>query len=911
MPEWKPEILRRLAPLKLSPAREGEIADELAQHLEDRYQELLASGLTEDAAYRTSFEELKGEDFLARSLKPVERNFYREPIAPGKDSDNFFAGILQDIRYAVRMLRKSPGFTAVALLTLALGIGANTAIFTIVDAVLLRPLPFKDPSKLVMLNESIKSLGYPEVPASPPDIAVIERTQKSFTSLGAFQNKDFDFSGGGEPERVTAASVSASIFPMLEVQPLLGRTYTEQEDKPGTHVAVLSYGLWQRRYAGRANIVGQIIDLDRIAYTVIGVMPKNFQFPLPGPKYNNEPAELWVPRAFTPDELQGWGDGYSNGVLARLKRGVTFNQAQADAALVTAEIKRVYPPAMVRIFNGVTPAIGLTPLHQAVAGPVETLLLVLMAAVGLVLLIACANVATLLLSRAASRSKEIAIRTALGASRKRLIRQMLTESFVLALAGSVLGVLIAFWGTSGLLSLVPSSLALPHSASLGGWVLAFVATVSCLTAVVFGIAPAFQVSSVHLQGSLQESGRSGTPSRAHHRLQGTFVAAEFALAMILLIGAGLLIRSFSKLLETSPGFRPDHVLTMSVPLPFEGYSKATKVRQFYQQSIESIASLPGVKSVAASNDLPLKSSITDNEVLQVEGRPSSTPGMTVTWALGDYFSTMGIPLIKGRFFTPEDHIGSQPVAVINEATAKLLWPGGDALGKRLGHPFPNMMRTVVGIVGDVNDGPLGSKPGPHFYLPYLQLPDDYIVYGNLIIPMNLVVRTSTDPASLTSAVVAQIHSLDPQLPVANIHTMDQEMASSVAAPKFNTFVLGLFAFLALFLAAIGIYGVLAYSVAQQSHEIGIRMALGAQRRDVMRLVLVQGARLALAGTAIGLLAAFGLTRLMSSLLYGISASDPLTFAAVAIVLVAVALLACYIPAHRAMRVDPTVALRYE
>jgi predicted permease len=909
MPEWKPEILRRLAPLKLSPAREGEIVDELAQHLEDRYQELLASGLTEDAAYRTSFEELKGEDFLTRSLRRVERNCYREPIAPGKDSDNFFAGVLQDLHYALRMLRKSPGFTAVAVLTLALGIGANTAIFTIVDAVLLRPLPFKDPSKLVMLNESLKSLGYPEVPAAPPDIAVIERTQKSFTSLGAFQNKDFDFSGGGEPERVTAASVSASIFPVLGVQPLLGRTYTEQEDKPGTHVAVLSYGLWQHRYAGRTNIIGQIIDLDRIPYTVIGVMPKNFQFPLPGPKYNNEPAELWVPRAFTPDELQDWGDGYNNGVLARLKSGVTFNQAQADAALVTAEIKRVYPPAMVKIFNGVTPAIGLTPLHQAVAGPVETLLLVLMAAVGLVLLVACANVATLLLSRAASRSKEIAIRTALGASRKRLIRQMLTESFVLALAGGVLGILIAFWGTSGLLSLVPSSLALPHSASLGGWVLAFVATVSCLTAVVFGIAPAFQVSSVHLQGSLQESGRSGTPSRARHRLQGIFVAAEFALAMILLIGAGLLIRSFSKLQETSPGFRPDHVLTMNVPLPFDGYSKAAQVRPFYQQSIERLASLPGVISAAASNDLPLESA--DNEVLQVEGRPSSTPGMTVTWALGDYFSTMGIPLIKGRFFTPEDRIGSQPVAVINEETAKLLWPGGDALGKRLGHPFPNMMRTVVGIVGDVNDGPLGSKPGPHFYLPYFQLPDDYIEYGNLIIPLNLVVRTSTDPASLTSAVVAQIHSLDPGLAVAKIHTMDQEMTSSVAAPKFNTFVLGLFAFLALFLAAIGIYGVLAYAVAQQWHEIGIRMALGAQRRDVMRLILVRGARLALAGLAIGTLAAFGLTRLMASLLYGVSASDPLTFAAVAIVLLAVALAACYVPARRAMRVDPIVALRYE
>ena len=908
MPEWKPEILRRLAPLKLSPVYEAEIADELAQHLEDRHQELLASGLTEDTAYRTTLDELKGEDFLARGLKRVEIDFYREPIAAGKESGNLFGGVVQDVRYALRMLRKSPGFTLVAVLTLALGIGANTAIFSIVDAALLRPLPFKDPSKLVALNETFISLGYPAVPASVPDIAVIERTQRSFTSLGAFRNQDFDLSGGGEPERIIAARVSASVFPMLGIQPLLGRNYTEQEDKPGTSVALLSYGLWQRRYAGRANVLGQIIDLDRIPYTVIGVMPKNFQFPLPGPKYNNEPAEVWIPMAFTPEELQAWGDQYNNGVLARLKSGVTFNQAQADAALVTAEIKRVYPPALVKML-GAAPEIGLTPLHQAVAGPVQTLLLVLMAAVGLVLLIACANVATLLLSRAASRSKEIAIRTALGASRMRLIRQMLTEGLALALAGGVLGVLIAFWGTSGLLSLVPSSLALPHSASLGGWVLAFVATVSCLTAVVFGIAPALQVSSVHLQGSLQESGRSGTPSRARHRLQGFFIAAEFALAVILLIGAGLLIRSFSKLLETSPGFRPDHVLTMSVPLPFEGYSKAAQVREFYQQSIERIASLPGVRSVAGSNDLPLESF--ENEALQVEGRPGSTPVMTVTWSLGDYFSTVGIPLLKGRLFTPEDRIGSQPVAVISEEAAKLLWPGEDALGKRLGHPFPNMMRTVVGIVGDVNDGPLGSKPGPHFYLPYVQLPDDYVVYGNLIIPMNLVVRTSNDPASLASAVVAQIHSLDPQLAVANIRTMDQEMTSSVAAPRFNTFVLSLFASLALFLAAIGIYGVQAYAVAQRSHEIGIRMALGAQQRDVMRLILAQGARLALVGIAIGTLTALGLTRLMSSLLYGISASDPLTFAAVAVVLLAVALAACYVPARRAMRVDPIVALRHE
>ena len=889
-------IFRRITNLFHRSKLNEDIEAELRAHIEMRIADNIAAGMSPEKARRDAL------------LRFGNRLTTKERVTAA-DAHLFLDSLWQDVCYALRILRKSPAFTTVAILTLALGIGANTAIFTIADDVLLRPLPFKDPSKLVMLNESFKSVGFPEVAASPPDIAVIERTQKPFTSLGAFQNKDFDLSGGAEPEHITAARTSASIFTILGIQPLVGRTYGEQEDKPGTHVAVLSYDLWQRRYAGRENIVGQTIALDRVPYTVVGVMPKNFQFPLPGPKYNNQPAELWVPIAFTPDELQGWGDEYNVSVIARLKPSVSLKQAQVDAALATIEIKRVYSPAIVKLLGGVTPAVELTPLHQAVAGPVETLLLILMAAVGFILLIACANVATLLLSRAASRSREIAIRTALGASRLRLIRQMLTESLILALAGGALGVLIAFWGTNGLLALVPSSLALPHSASLGGSILAFVAVVSCLAAVLFGVAPAFQASTADVQCPLQESGRSGTPSRARHRLQGIFVTAEFALAMILLVGAGLLIRSFSKLLETNPGFRADHVLTMSVPLPFAGYSKAAQVRQFYQQLVERTASLPGVKSAAAANDLPFENN--EQEALQIDGRSGSTPVITVTWVLGDYFSALGIPLLKGHVFNPEDRTGSQPVAVINEEAAKLLWPGGDPLGKRLGHPLPNMMRTIVGVVGDVNDGPLGSKPSPHFYVSYFQLPDDYIEYNNVIVPLNLVVRTSSDPASLTSAVVAQIHSLDPQLAVAKIRTMDQEMASSVAAPKFNTFVLGLFAFVALFLAAIGIYGVLAYAVAQQTHEIGIRMALGARQGDVMRLILVQGGRLALAGLAIGALAAFGLTRLMVSLLYGISASDPLTFAAVAIVLLAVALLACYIPARRATKVDPMVALRYE
>jgi putative ABC transport system permease protein len=816
----------------------------------------------------------------------------------------------QDLKYAVRMLAKSPGFAVIAILTLALGIGANTAIFSIVDAVLLRPLPFKNPSRLVMLWEGIPEIGFPKVTASAPDLMLYEREQKSVSAIGAFQNEDRDISGGvGEPERITAARVSASIFPMLSVQPLMGRTYTRAEDESRANVAVLSYGLWQRRYAANPNIIGRTIDLDRIPYTILGVMPKTFVFPLRGPEYNNTPAEVWVPMAFTPEELTGWGNMFNNSVLARLQPGVTIAQAQAEANLIALRINQAYPAALLKAFPNAHVRITLSPFHQEVVGSVQTLLLVLMAAVGLVLLIACANVATLLLSRAASRSKEIAIRAALGASRSRLVRQMLTESLILALAGGILGVLIALWGTSGLLSLVPSSIPLPHGVSLGGSVLAFGAAVCCVTAIVFGVAPAFQVSAISLQGSLQEGGRSGTAGHARRRLQGIFVTAEFALALVLLIGAGLLVRSFVKLLDTNPGFRPDHVLTMNVPLPDKAYSKPAQVREFYRQVLARIAALPGVKSDGISNDLPFNARETD--AIQIEGRTGTSPAVRVSWVLGDYLRTMGIALLRGRAFTPEDRAGSQPVAFVSEGAAKILWPGEDALGKRFTGGAGKQLLTVVGIVADVNDSTLAAKPLPHVYIPYWQLPDLFLEGDSEALAMNVGVHTAGNPAALASAVTAQIHSLDPDLAIAQIRTMDQEVSASVAGPKFNTSLLGIFSIAALFLAAIGIYGVLAYAVAQQTHEIGIRMALGAQPRDVMRLVLAQGTRLALPGIAIGLLAAFGLTRLMASLLYGIRASDPLTFAAVAIVLLLVALAACYIPARRAIKVDPMIALRYE
>ena len=892
---WFYTIPLRLRSLFRRRQTDLELDDELRDQIERKREEYVEQGLASEEAHRRALLELRGIEQTKEKCRDTRHV-------------SWIQDLVQDLHFGLRMLCKSPGFTAVAVLTLALGIGANTAIFSIVDAVLLRPLPFRNPSRLVMLWEGIPEIGFPKVTDSAPDILFYEHEQKSFESVGAFQNEELDISGGtGEPERIAAARAFASLFPLLGISPLIGRTYTDAEDKSRATVVLLSYGLWQRRYGSNPNIVGETVDLNRVPYTVLGVMPKGFVFPLATLQYNDTPADVWVPMAFTKEELTGWGNHFNNSVLCGLKPGVTLVQAQAEANLIAGRLLQQYPADLLKAFPNSHVHLILSPFHEEVVGSVQTLLLVLLAAVGLVLLIACANVATLLLSRATSRSKEVAIRTALGASRGRLIRQMLTESLVLAIAGGAIGVLIAFWGTKGLLSLVPSSIPLPPAVSMGGSVLGFVAAICCLTAVVFGVAPAFQISAISLQGSLQEGGRSGTPGQARRRLQGIFVTAEFALALVLLIGAGLLVRSFAKLLSTNPGFRPDHVLTMNVPLPLSAYPKAAQVREFYEQALQRISALPGVKFDGIATDVPLNGN--EHDAVQVEGKPGKMPAVTVSWVFGDYFSTMGIPNLRGRGFTPEDRAGSQNVALISEGAAKTLWPNHDALGKRF--TVAGGLQVVVGIVTDVNDGALSDKAQPHVYIPYLQTPDMFFAGDNQLRAMNIAVRTAGEPVAATSAVTAQIHSLDSNLAISKIQTMDQDVSESVAAPKFNTFLLGIFSLAALFLAAIGIYGVLAYTVAQQTHEIGVRIALGAQRRDVMRLVLAQGARLALVGIVLGLLAAFGLTRLMASLLYGVRASDPLTFATVSAVLFGVALLACYIPARRAMRVDPMVALRYE
>jgi putative ABC transport system permease protein len=875
---------------------ESEMDEELRAHLEHQAEKYVKSGVPIEEAKRRArldlggLEQAKEECREARGVRVVEE-------------------LMRDVRYGLRQLRRNPGFTAVAVMTLALAIGVNTAIFSVLDVVLLRPLPFRNASDLIAVHESIPELGYPKMEFSVPDFEVFQRDQKSFSTLGVFRNEQVDLSGQGEPERVVAARVSASLFPLLGAKPLLGRAFSASEDLPGNDVAILSYGLWQHRYGGNPAIIGQTIEIDRQPYSIIGVMPRDFEFPLRGPEDNGAPAILWVPMGFTPAELRDWGGTYLYSVLGRLRPGVTLGQAHSEADALSRRIIASYPAALATWARRGKLTVSVSPFRDDVVGAVRPLLLVLMGAVGFVLLIACANIATLLVSRAAARQKELAVRAALGATRLRLIRQMLTESLLVALGGGALGLIIAVYARNLILSLVPASITLPHHVPLNGAVLAFVTAASVLAAVLFGLVPAFLASSRPAEGALKAGGHRGTTEGPHHA-QGFFVGVECALALILLVCAGLLIRSFGKLLETRPGFRPEHVLTMNVPLPLEEYARAAQVTVFYQQVLDRVSNLPGVESAGLSSDLPLHS--TEGISVQVERRDKRVP-VVQSWVLGDYFRTMGIPLVDGRWFTPEDRAGAQPVIIVSLSMARKFWPGQSAVGKRIRWGVYAPRDTIVGVVGNVSQGPLSEPLAPHVYRPYLQLSAGFLEedpFGDCH-ALNLVVRTHGDPGSLRSAVLAQVHSLDPQLAVANIQTMTRVIRSSLAGPQFNTILLATFAGLALFLASIGVYGVLSYAVARRTHEIGIRVALGAQKCDVLNMIVRQGLTLALIGIAAGIVGALGVTRFLSSLLYGVEPTDPLTFIAVAVILLTVALLASYIPARRAMKVDPMVALRHE
>jgi putative ABC transport system permease protein len=814
----------------------------------------------------------------------------------------------QELRYAVRMLGRSPGFTVVAILMLALGIGANTAIFSVVNAVLLSPLPYGRANRLVMVWENNPRLeqrrGLSQFAArnvvSAANFLVWQDQNTVFDQMTAFVEQPANLTGEGEPEHIAVQYATPNLFSLLNVNPILGRPFTAQEGQEGRdHVAMLSYGLWQRRFGGREDVVGKTIRLNQVPFTIVGVMPRDFQLFVKHETLVEQAPDLWLPLAFPAAWRQPRGRFLM--AIARLKPGVTLETAQAQMDRIASGLTKRFPD-----FDtgwGVT----LVPMRQEMTGEVQPALLVLFAAVGFVLLIACANVANLLLVRAASREREIAVRTALGAARSRLIRQFLTESILMAAAGGVLGVLFASWGTAALVALSPKGLLDMTKVPLNGPVLAFTAGLSLLTGIVFGLLPARGASKIDLQEALKESGRGATLGRARHRAGNAFVVAEMALALVLAAGAGLLIRSLTLLERVDPGFDPHNLLTFHLALPQAKYGNDAARRRFFDDLLAKIRMLPGVQAATGDSFLPFTDigAATDFTIV---GRPAPPRGQsyntTVSVVLPDYFRAMRIPLVRGREFSAAEEGQERQVVIINEALARQYFPGEDPLGQQLiiSMKDQNLPSTIIGVVGDVHLHGLDRATRPSVYWPYPEL-----AYSS----MTFAVRTRGNPLALTGAIRAQVASLDPSEPVAEAETMAQLMSDSLGRARFAAALLGFFALIAMALAAVGIYSVMAYAVAERTHEIGVRMALGADRGTVLRMVLARGALLALAGVGLGVIGALGLTRFLESLLYQVKPVDGATFAAGALLLVAVALVACLIPALRATHVDPVVALRQE
>ncbi len=801
----------------------------------------------------------------------------------------------QDLRYGARMLGKNPGFTAVAVLTLALGIGANTAIFSVVNAVLLRPLPYPNSDRLVFLAEDSEQIH--EMSIAYPNYLDWRQQNHVFDELAIFQTPNFILTGAERPERVPGLNVSANFLATLGVAPLLGRDFRADEDNPGARpAAIMSYGLWKRALGGSPDVIGKSTTLSGTAYTVVGILPATFNF------YSQ--PDVLVPIGLGAKDLMERGDHPGIYGVARLKPGVSVAKAQTEMSTIARRLEQEYPKT--NTGNHVI----VNSLHEELVQDVRPAALVLFGAVGLVLLIACVNVANLLLARAASREKEFAIRLALGAGRRRIVRQLLTESILLAALGGILGLLLGIWWKDGLVSLIPEDFRRLVDIRLDRWVLAFSAILSGVTGVVFGLIPALQgTRSAGLYADLKEGTGRSTGSVRHHRVRHLLVVSEVALALTLLITAGLTIRSFYHVLRVNPGFRAAGLLTMQISLPGTKYSKPAQETAFFTQLLERVRALPGVVSVGAVTPLPLTGEGWQTG-FYVDGQPIPQPGQFPNsdyhFITPDYFRAMDIRLLRGRVFNDADNDSAPRVAIVSETFAQRYWPNEDPVGKRIHRGGPEAdaknWLTVVGIVSDTKQYGLDAKTKTEFYVPYFQDP---------ILRMTLAVRTTPSPLALSEAVRSAVLAIDPDEPVYGIRTMDQWLEESIGQRRVTLILLGSFAGLALLLAAIGIYGVMTYNITQRTHEIGIRMALGAQTGDVLQLFVGQGLRMALLGVVIGLAAAFGLSQLLSSLLFGVSARDPLTFAAVAIALTGVALAASYIPARRAMEVDPMVALRYE
>ena len=815
--------------------------------------------------------------------------------------------LLEDVRYGLRMLRKNPGFTTIALLTLALGIGANTAVFSIVNGVLFNPLPFPNSDKLVMLFES--KPNFKEGSISYPNFLDWQRDNHVFTSIAAYRPDSFSLTGSGEAEQVRGEMVSTEFFSILGVKPLIGRTFTAEEDRLGAgRVVLVSSAFWKRKLGSSPDVLGSRIVLDGQGYTVIGVIPASFHLTLPNFRDNNE---LYVPIGqWTYPDFRDRSHALGMKGIGRLKPGVTFAQARAGMDSVTQNLAAAFPQADAG--EGAT----LVPLKQKMIGDIEPFLLVLLAAVGFVLLIACVNVANLLLARSTSRTREFAIRAALGAGRGRVVRQLLTESVLLAIGGAGLGLLLATWGTQAALAVLPVALPRAEEVGVDAHVLIFTGVVSILAGVLFGLVPALKTSGSNLQKTLKEGGRGMTG--AHHRVQGVFVVVEMAMALVLLIGAGLMIRSLMRLWSVNPGFDPHNVLTFSVALPPSASTLSPDAaRSSFRQLHDQLASVPGTQAVSLSGGaMPMRGD--DEELFWIDGQARPATDKDMSWTLRytvepGYFEAMTIPLTRGRFLTPQDNEHSSLVTVVDESFADKFFPHQDPIGKHINIKGIDRPLEIVGVVGHVKQFGLDAddKEALHaqLYCPFMQIADKDVhqIAGGV----DVVLRSDVAHRATLESIRTAVSTMNGQQFIYDVRTFDEIISKSLAAQRFSMILFGAFAGLALLLASVGIYGVISYVVGQRTHEIGIRMALGAERLHILRLILGSGGMLAVAGVALGLASALALTRLMASLLYGVRATDPLTYAGVAMLLMVVAIVACYIPAQRATKVDPLAALRYE
>jgi len=913
MPDWKSYVREHLPPLRLSGAREQEVIEELAQQLEETYAEALAGGATETEAAARAAAQFPDWSAVAREIELAEQSLVDQVITRtptrwqcalaeesvrSRRGGNMLADLLQDVRYAFRIFRAAPGFTAVAILTLALGIGVNTAIFSAVNAVLLRPLPYPDPDRLVRLFETNESHGWSHFSVSPPTFMDWRQQTQSFVGMASMRGATYNYTGGTEPERLTGARVNAQFFDLLGVRPLKGRTFVADDDPVGkAQVSVLSYGLWQRLFGGDPGIVGRAIYLDGRPYTVIGVMPRGFQYP--------GRSELWTPSEFNAAALAPTARGahYIN-VIARLKPGVSLAQAQQEMVGIAARMAREFFKE-----NGGWSARVMS-MRETLVGDIRLTLLVLLGAVGFVLLIACANVANLLLARAAARTKEIAVRTSLGAGPGRIIRQLLTESIVLSAIGSTLGLLLALWGIQALRTLPPGTMPRSDAVSLDLSVLGFTVLLTFLAGVISGVIPALQTTRIALAETLKESGRGSAGGRTRHHVRSALMVVEVALAIVLLAGAGLLLRSFERLQRVDPGMRPEHLLTAVVNVSATKYSSDAQVAQFFTNLIERLKSIPGVEAAGLATSNPLRGSgftfsFATKELISLE--PSQQPSAAYYAISPDYFRAAGIPLLQGRYFTAADAAGAPRVAIISQALARRFFKDKSPIGQQIfigsGAPTKEpIFREVVGVVGDVKDDGLDAEGTAANYEPYMQ---------NTFNGMTVFVRTTSDPLKFVSTLRSAVYAVDKDQPVATIATGEQWLADSISDSHLRTVLLGIFAGLALLLAAVGLYGVMSYAVTQRTQEIGVRMALGAQRGNIYRLVVGQGMLLVFVGVLLGLGGALALTRLLKRFLFEVASTDPATYLAVSALLITVAALACFVPARRASRVDPLVALRYE